>query len=152
MLKYHKKEDDNMIFEDLQKANIETMKNHDKVAHEIVSLVFGKCKNEAIDKGYPDRKLPDPEALRIIQKTIKELEEEKLAFEKAERAEKIEILKAQMELLNKYLPKQLSEDEIRAIIASLEDKKIPSVMKHFKANYQGQVDNSLVSKIAKEFN
>ena len=152
MLKYHKKEDDNMIFEDLQKANIETMKNHDKVAHEIVSLVFGKCKNEAIDRGYPDRKLPDPEALRIIQKTIKELEEEKLAFEKAERAEKVEILKAQMELLNKYLPKQLSEDEIRAIIASLEDKKIPSVMKHFKANYQGQVDNSLVSKIAKEFN
>ena len=152
MLKYHKKEDDNMIFEDLQKANIETMKNHDRVAHEIVSLVFGKCKNEAIDKGYPDRKLPDPEALRIIQKTIKELEEEKLAFEKAERAEKVEILKAQMELLNKYLPKQLSEDEIRAIIASLEDKKIPSVMKHFKANYQGQVDNSLVSKIAKEFN
>ena len=152
MLKYHKKEDDNMIFEDLQKANIETMKNHDKVAHEIVSLVFGKCKNEAIDKGYPDRKLPDPETLRIIQKTIKELEEEKLAFEKAERAEKVEILNAQMELLNKYLPKQLSEDEIRAIIASLEDKKIPSVMKHFKANYQGQVDNSLVSKIAKEFN
>ena len=152
MLKYHKKEDDNMIFEDLQKSNIETMKNHDKVAHEIVSLVFGKCKNEAIDKGYPDRKLPDNETLRIIQKTIKELEEEKLAFEKAERAEKVEVLKAQMELLNKYLPKQLSEDEIRAIIASLEDKKIPSVMKHFKANYQGQVDNSLVSKIAKEFN
>lgn len=152
MLKYLKKEDDNMIFEDLQKANIETMKNHDKVAHEIVSLVFGKCKNDAIDKGYPDRKLPDNETLRIIQKTIKELEEEKLAFEKAERAEKVEVLKAQMELLNKYLPKQLSEDEIRAIIASLEDKKIPSVMKHFKANYQGQVDNSLVSKIAKEFN
>ena len=152
MLKYLKKEDDNMIFEDLQKANIETMKNHDKVAHEIVSLVFGKCKNEAIDKGYPDRKLPDNEVLRIIQKTIKELEEEKLAFEKAERAEKVEVLKAQMELLNKYLPKQLSEDEIRAIIASLEDKKIPSVMKYFKANYQGQVDNSLVSKIAKEFN
>ena len=152
MLKYHKKEDDNMIFEDLQKANIETMKNHDKVAHEIVSLVFGKCKNEAIDKGYPDRKLPDNETLRIIQKTIKELEEEKLAFEKAERAEKVEVLKAQMELLNKYLPKQLSEDEIRTIIASLEDKKIPSVMKYFKANYQGQVDNSLVSKIAKAFN
>ena len=152
MLKYHKKEDDNMIFEDLQKANIETMKNHDKVAHEIVSLVFGKCKNDAIDKGYPDRKLPDNETLRIIQKTIKELEEEKLAFEKAERAEKVEVLKAQMELLNKYLPKQLSEDEIRAIIASLEDKKIPSVMKHFKANYQGQVDKRLVSKIAKEFN
>ena len=141
-----------MIFDELQKANIQTMKDHDKGAHEIVSLVFGKCKNEAIDKGYPDRKLPDNEALRIIQKTIKELEEEKLAFEKAQRAEKVEVLKAQMELLNKYLPKQLSEDEIRKIIESLDDKTIPSVMKHFKANYQGQVDNSLVSRIAKEFN
>ncbi|MBR4495766.1 MAG: GatB/YqeY domain-containing protein [Acholeplasmatales bacterium] len=141
-----------MIFDDLQKANIQSMKDHDKVAHEIISLVFGKCKNEAIDKGCADRKLPDPEALRIIQKTIKELEEEKLAFEKAQRPERVEELKAQMEILNKYLPKQLSEDEIRTIIASLEDKKIPSVMKYFKANYQGQVDNSLVSKIAKEFN
>ena len=140
-----------MIFDDLQKANIQSMKDHDKVAHEIISLVFGKCKNEAIDKGYTDRKLPDAEALRIIQKTIKELEEEKLAFEKAARAERVEELKAQMEILNKYLPKQLSEDEIRKIIESLEDKTIPSVMKHFKANYQGQVDNSLVSKIAREF-
>jgi uncharacterized protein YqeY len=141
-----------MIFDDLQKAKIQTMKDHDKVAHEIISLVFGKCKNEAIDKGYADRKLPDSEALRIIQKTIKELEEEKIAFEKASRAEKVEVLKTQMDLRSKYLPKQLSEDQIRAIIQSLEHKKIPSVMKYFKANYQGQVDNALVSKIAKEFN
>jgi uncharacterized protein YqeY len=141
-----------MIFDDLQKAKIQTMKDHDKVAHEIISLVFGKCKNEAIDKGYADRKLPDSEALRIIQKTIKELEEEKIAFEKVSRAEKVEVLKTQMDLRSKYLPKQLSEDQIRAIIQSLEHKKIPSVMKYFKANYQGQVDNALVSKIAKEFN
>lgn len=141
-----------MLFEDLQKENIATLKNHDKVAHEVISLVFGKCKNEAIDKGYADRKLPDAEVLRIIQKTIKELEEERLAFEKAARAEKVEELKLQSTILEKYLPKQLSEDEIRKIIESLEDKKIPSVMKHFKANYQGQVDNALVSKIAKEFN
>ena len=67
MLKYLSKEDDYMIFDDLQKANIQSMKDHDKVAHEIISLVFGKCKNEAIDKGYADRKLPDPDTLRIIQ-------------------------------------------------------------------------------------
>lgn len=141
-----------MIFEDLQKENIRTLKEHDKVAHEIIALVFGKCKNEAIDKGYEDRKLPDPETLKIIQKTIKELEEEKIAFEKAAREEKVQELTRQKSILEAYLPKQLSEDEIRQIISSLEDKTIPSVMKHFKANYQGQVDNSLVSKIAREFN
>ena len=141
-----------MIFEDLQKENIRTLKEHDKVAHEIIALVFGKCKNEAIDKAFPDRKLPDAEALRIIQKTIKELEEEKIAFEKAQREEKVSELERQKTILEAYLPKQLSEDEIRNIILGLADKSIPSVMKHFKANYQGQVDNSLVSKIAKEFN
>ena len=44
----------------------------------------------------------------------------------------------------------LSEDEIRKIIASLEDKSMPSVMKHFKINYDGKVDMALVSKIARE--
>lgn len=141
-----------MIFEELQKENIKTMKEHDKVAHEIIALVFGKCKNEAIDGAYPDRKLPDAQTLKIIQKTIKELEEEKTAFKKANREEKVLELARQKSILEAYLPKQLSEEEIRNIISSLSDKTIPSVMKHFKANYAGQVDNSLVSKMAKEFN
>ena len=45
----------------------------------------------------------------------------------------------------------LSEDKIREIISSLEDKTLPSVMKHFKINYQGKADMKLVSTIAKEF-
>ena len=141
-----------MLFEELQKANIETLKNHDKVAHEVISLVFGKAKNTAIDKGYPDRKLPDNECLQLIQKFIKELEEEKINFEKAGRAETVEKLQAQQKLLEAYLPKQMSEDEIRAEIEKLDDKKIPSVMKHFKANFTGKCDMGLVSKIAKEYN
>ena len=128
-----------MLFEELQKANIETLKNHDKVAHEVISLVFGKAKNTAIDKGYPDRKLPDNECLQLIQKFIKELEEEKINFEKAGRAETVEKLQAQQKLLEAYLPKQMSEDEIRAEIEKLEDKKIPSVMKHFKANFTSYI-------------
>ena len=141
-----------MIFDDLQKANIQTMKDHDKVAHEIISLVFGKAKNTAIDKGYQDRKLPDQECLQLIQKFIKELEEEKLSFEKAGRAETVEKLAAQQKILSAYLPKQMTEDEIRAEIAKLEDKKVPSVMKHFKANFAGKCDMGLVSKVCKEFN
>ena len=43
----------------------------------------------------------------------------------------------------------LREEEIKHIIASMEDKSIPSVMKHFKANYAGKVDMSVVNKIAR---
>lgn len=43
----------------------------------------------------------------------------------------------------------LSEDEIRQEILKLEDKSIPSVMKHFKTNFVGKVDMGLVSKVAR---
>ncbi len=141
-----------MIFDELQKENIQSMKDHDKVKHEVISLIFGRAKNTAIDKGYADRKLPDNECLQLIQKFIKELEEERLNFERAGRSETVEKLEAQKKILEAYLPKQMSQEEIKAEISKLEDKSIPSVMKYFKTNFQGQCDMSLVSKIAKEFN
>jgi uncharacterized protein YqeY len=52
-------------------------------------------------------------------------------------------------LIAKYLPKMLTEDEIRAIISSMEDKSIPAVMKKFKTEYTGKVDMGVVNKIAR---
>ena len=43
----------------------------------------------------------------------------------------------------------LSEEEIKKEIASLEDKSLPAVMKHFKTNFAGKVEMGLVSKIAR---
>ena len=43
----------------------------------------------------------------------------------------------------------LSEQEIKDIINAMEDKSIPSAMKHFKANYAGKVDMGLVNKVAR---
>ena len=141
-----------MLFEDLGKANIQALKNHDKVARSILSVVYGKCKQASIDKGLGAKELDDAECLRIIQKTIKELDEEKEGYVKIGRVESANEIEEQKAILVKYLPAQLSEDEIRAEIAKLEDKKIPSVMKHFKTNFAGKVDMGLVSKVAKEFN
>lgn len=140
-----------MLFEEIKNANIQALKDHNKQAREILSLLFGKLKNESIDKGLHGTELPDGEVLRIISKTIKELEEEAESFKKANRDEKVTELLAQRDLLAKYLPKMMSEEEIRNEIAKLEDKKVPSVMKHFKANFNGLCDMGLVSKIAKEF-
>ena len=58
-------------------------------------------------------------------------------------------LQSQQASIDLYLPRELSEDEIRSIINSLEDKSIPNVMKHFKTNFAGQVDMALVNKIAR---
>ncbi len=139
-----------MLFEEIAKANIEALKNHDKQARCILSVVYGKFKLESIEQG--GKPLEDGECLRIISKTIKELDEEKAGYEKAKREEKVIDVEKQKEVLSKYLPKMLSEEEIRIEIEKLEDKKIPSVMKHFKNNFNGLCDMSLVSKIAKEYN
>ena len=140
-----------MLFDDIKNANIQALKDHNKQAREILSLLFGKLKNESIDKGLHGTELPDGDVLRIISKTIKELEEEAESFKKASREEKVNELLAQRDLLKEYLPQMMSEDEIRKEIEKLEDKKIPNVMKHFKANFNGLCDMGLVSKIAKEY-
>ena len=85
----------------------------------------------------------------LLKKAEKELIEEKEGFEKAGRAESVISLQNQIDTIQKYLPKMLSEEEIKNIIDGLEDKTLPSVMKHFKANYQGLADMKLVSQIAK---
>ena len=141
-----------MLFEEIAKANMQALKDHDKQARSILSVLYGKFKLESIEKGLGAKELSDEDCLRIILKTIKELEEEKSGYEKAKRPEKVEEILAQKSILDRFLPKQLPEEEIRAEIIKLEDKKIPCIMKHFKNNFTGKCDMGLVSRIAKEFN
>ena len=141
-----------MLFEEIAKANMDALRNHDKVARSILSIVYGKFKNESINQGLNAKSLPDGDCLNIIKKTIKELDEEKEGYIKVGRQESADEIQQQREIIEKYLPKMMSEPEIRAEIEKLDDKKIPNVMKHFKANFNGLCDMGLVSKIAKEYN
>ena len=141
-----------MLYLDIQKDNIDALKNHDKVKRQILQIVYGKMKNESINKGLNAKELADADAFNIIRKTIKELEEERDLNQKVNRLEMVEELNTQIKILDAYLPQLMSEEQIRAEIAKLDDKKIPNVMKHFKANFNGLCDMGLVSKIAKEFN
>ena len=141
-----------MLFDEIQKANMDALRNHDKVARSILSIVYGKFKNESINKGLGAKSLPDGDCLNIIKKTIKELDEEREGYIKVGRQESADEITKQKEIIEKYLPQMMSEAEIRAEIEKLEDKKIPNVMKHFKTNFNGLCDMGLVSKIAKEYN
>lgn len=138
-----------MLIDELQKANIEALKSGDKAARAILSVVIAKYKANAIELKAQGKEATDADMVKIITKSIKELDEEKEGYAKVGRTEEVASIEAQKALIEKYLPKLMSEDEIRSVIASLEDKSMPSIMKHFKMNYDGQVDMSLVSKIAR---
>ena len=138
-----------MLINELEKANVEALKSHDKTARAVLSVLINKYRVFAIEQKAQGKEANDADLIRIINKVCKELDEEKAGYEKVGRAEQAKDIADQKAIIEKYLPKLMSEDEIRQIIASLEDKSMTSVMKHFKANYEGKVDMSLVSKIAR---
>lgn len=139
-----------MIFDDLKKANMEAMKNHDNVARGVYSVLINKCMLKSVELKASGKTLTDGDTLQLIAKTIKELEEEIATFEKANRADKALDVKKQKELLVSYLPKMMSEEEIIAEINKLEDKSVKNVMIHFKNNFAGKCDMKLVSELAKK--
>ncbi len=139
-----------MLIDELKKANIEAMKNKDKDARTIISVVLSKAKLLEVENKANNKEFNDNDVLQIIQKSLKELADEKQGYIKVNNQERVESIARQEAVIKKYLPAQLSEDEIRKEIETLEDKSIPNIMKHFKTNYTGRVDMSLVNKIARE--
>lgn len=125
------------------------MKRRDTDAVNALNVVINKLMLLTIEKREKGDALDEADVLTVLKKTEKELLEERLAFEKAGRADTVASLDKQLETVRKYLPQMMSAEEIKEIILSLEDKSVPSVMKHFKAEYAGKVDMKTVSEVLK---
>ncbi len=138
-----------MIIDELKKANIEAMKNRDTVSRGIFSVVLNKVKLEEIRKRENGGELVDADLVAILQKTIKELNEERENYTRANHNEMAEQSAKQIDILTKFLPQMMSKEEIKSIINALPDKSIPFVMKHFKANYNGKCDMRTVQEVLK---
>ena len=136
-----------MLIDEIKAANIKAMKERDNVSRGVLSIVLTRYKNQEVELRAAGKEIGDKELLSIIQKTIKELSDEKEGYIKVGNMEKANDIAKQEEVLSSYLPKQLSQEEIKAIILSLEDRSVPNVMKHFKMNYQGQVDMAIVNSV-----
>ena len=102
-----------------------------------------------IDRRAAGKPFTEEDAVSVLQKTEKELTEERDSFLKANRPERVAELNTHLEIVKSLLPQMMTEEEIRAVIATLEDKSIPAVMKHFKANYAGKCDMRLVQAVVK---
>ena len=138
-----------MIIDEIKKDNVQAMKDKNTFARAIYGVVMNKVLLASIEAKKDGKELSDVEVVQILQKTIKELTEEKENYVKAGNMAEAENIEKQKEILTKYLPQMLSEEEVKEIIDAMEDKSIPSIMKHFKANYAGKVDMALVNKIAR---
>lgn len=138
-----------MLIDTLKKENLLALKNKDENKRAVLSVIINKYMILGYEYKANNKEIGDTELINIISKTLKELEEERKSFLEANRADKVSDLDKQIEIIKIYLPKMLTEEEIKNIILSLDDKSIPSVMKHFKLNYNGKCDMTLVNKVLK---
>lgn len=97
------------------------MKARDTVAVDTLRFLISAVKNSAINKygSEAETKLTDNDVLDVVKKQVKTHKESIDAFTKAGRKELAENEKAQLVILESYLPKEMSDDELRALLAPI---------------------------------
>ena len=132
-----------------KKEKIVKMKEKNSDAVSALNVVIKKIMLATIEKRAKNETLNEGDILSVLQKTEKELLEEKSGYEKAgaNYVDKVKSLEVQIATVKSYLPSLMSAEEIKEVILSLEDKSVPSVMRYFKANYNGKCDMKTVNEV-----
>ena len=102
-------------------------------------------------------KLTDEEVLEVISSEAKKRKESIEGFQRGKREDLVEKEKKELEILESYLPEQLSEEEIKKLVqetvskvGAKEMRDVGKVMQELMPEVKGRADGALVSKIVKE--
>ena len=140
----------NKIMDDLKNA----MKNQDKELLSVIRMLKGAIQLEEINL---KRELNDEELVSIIAKQIKSRKETIEEIKDSIRTDLIEKTKAEIEILNRYMPEQMSEEDIIKIVANVIEEVNPTsvndtgkIMGKLSPLLKGKADMTLVNKIVKE--
>ena len=147
-----------MLYDTIMTDMKEPMKSHDKET--LSTLRFLKS---AIDLFKINNKMDrtespnDDTVIEVVSKQVKTHKESIEEFKKAGRNDLVENLLKEVQVLSKYLPEQLSEDEVRSkideVISSVKASSIKDmgkVMKELTPLFKGKADMKLVNTIVKE--
>lgn len=142
------------LLEQIQKDMVSSMKEKDSFTLGVLRMVKGAVQLEAINK---KKELSDDEVVSVIAKQIKMRNDSITEFEKAGRDDLVEQNKKEVVLLNKYMPAQLSDDEINNVIDEVFSivnpsgiKDMGSIMKEISPRVKGKADMGKVNAIIKD--
>jgi uncharacterized protein YqeY len=118
----------------------------------VLRMLKTSLMNAAIEKGGAGSSLDDTDALAIVRKEVKKRQDSVEAFEKGGRPEMAASEKAEIEILNAYLPQQLSPAEVEALVkaaiaeaGATSKKDMGAVMKLVNAKSAGRADGRTLS-------
>ncbi len=147
-------ERNDIMVEQLEKDMIEAMKNKEKERLAVIRAVKAGLKQEQIDH---KKEINDELLIDVVNRQVKMRKESIVEFEKGNRQDLIDQTKAEIDILMKYLPEQLSEEEVLKVIDEIfaevkpeSQKDMGRVMKEANAKLKGKADMKTVSNIIKE--
>ena len=143
-----------MLKEKLMEDLKESMKNKDTVRKNTVQMVRASILQIEKDKGI---EVEDSKIIDIIAKEVKTKKDALKDFEKAERQDLIDLTNREIEVLQEYLPKQLSRDEVKAEVQKIISeigatsmKDMGAIMKEAKAKMGASAEGKTINEVAKE--
>ena len=141
--------------ETLKSDLTEAIRSSDKVVSGTIRMVLTAITNEEVS-GKEARVLTDDEIINVLSREAKKRREAAEEFAKANRPDKSAEEKAEGEVIAKYLPAQLSEEDIKKMIAAAVASTgaagpgdMGKVMGAIKGQIAGKADGSLVSSLVK---
>jgi len=142
------------LVERIQSDIVTSMKNKDSETLNVIRMVKGAIQLEAISK---KKELSDDEVIAVIAKQIKMRNDSILEFEKGGREDLVIQNKKEIEILNRYMPVQLTDEEIGQILDEAFNKINPTsskdmglIMKEVTPKLKGKADMGKVSSIIKD--
>ncbi|MGI6155002.1 MAG: GatB/YqeY domain-containing protein [Enterococcus sp.] len=132
----------------------QAMKAKEKDVLQVIRMIKASLQNEQIKLG---RELTEEEDLTILAREMKQRRDSLAEFEKAHRDDLVEKVKIEIAIVERYLPAQLTEDEIRQIVLqAIEQTNATSsqsfgpVMGLVMPQVKGKADGALVNAVVKE--
>ena len=144
-------------FEKIQEDMYTAMKSGEKEKANTLRNVISKLKDKQIEKREA---LSNEEEVKILQTLVKQRKESIDLYEKGGRSELVAIERKEMDIINSYLPKMMSEDAIKNIVKNVIDstgassmsdmgKVMPEVMRQGKGLIDGKTAQKFVSEMLK---
>src|SRR5579871_5223401 len=146
-----------MLRDDINNAVKEAMKAKEERKLSTLRMVNSTIKNADIAaRGEGKPPLSDADLLGVLQKMIKQRQESVELYEKGGRAELAAQEREEIAIISAYLPKQMSDDDMKAAIAAAIKetdaagmKDMGKVIGHLKGKYVGQMDFGKASGLVK---
>ena len=142
------------IYEEITNGMKDAMRAKNTVALGALRGLKAALMNAQVAKGNVHDELPANEAQNVVRKLIKQHEDSIALYEKANRPESIAKEKAEIEVLAAFLPKEMSEAEITAILEAVitelgatTKKDMGRVMKEMQARTEGRAPGKLLSQM-----